>query len=255
MDTIKRQILDLAQADDRIRWVILTGSKANPMTEPDPYQDFDVQLGVFDLESFTSSDEWLECFGERAIMQKPEAMSLFEPSLGGRFTYLMQFVDGSRLDLMLVPLDKSYPLDIHSEIWLDKDQRIDMRTAEEIVYWNTSENVVDCMNEFLWLSFYVVKGYKRNQMIYAQDHLNTMREMVLQMAAWKMGGNPGLSYKYLEPKLSASFRKQLIKTYHCEDILTAMAILFDLMKEAARDYEYNRKEFGLVWSMHQESMV
>lgn len=249
------KVLEFAREDDRVRWVLLTGSRANKLIEPDEYQDYDIQLGVNDLDSFLISDAWLSVFGECVIMQKPEAMAMFPPSLGGRFTYLMQFVDGSRLDLMLVPLDLSFPLDSISLVLLDKDSLIDLSSARELVYWRSEVNVLECMNEFLWLSYYVVKGFKRTQIIYAMDHLNIMREMALQMWAWKLGGNPGLSFKYLESKLDPSVLSLIYKSYDVNDIMGSMMNLFLVMEEGAREFEYDKSQFESVRSSHQKTMV
>ncbi len=41
-------ILDTARADERIRAVILNGSRANPNAPRDPFQDFDIVYLVTD---------------------------------------------------------------------------------------------------------------------------------------------------------------------------------------------------------------
>ena len=247
------KVMDYAVNDDRVRWVVLTGSRTNPSLKPDAYQDYDIQFGVKDLESFLVSDDWLSVFSEVLIMQKPEAMSLFPPSLGGRFTYLMQFTDGTRLDLMLVPLDKEYPIELNTQVLLDKDGLVDLTKADDT---HISEvHVEDCMNEFLWLSFYVLKGIKRDQFIYTLDHLSGMRDMVFQMMAWKMTGNPGQSYKYMEYKLSVDIRDKIIESYNVDDRFASMMLLFELMKWAVSDFDYDKKQFECVRSTLMESMI
>ena len=39
------------------------------------------------------------------IVQMPEEMSLVPPDGDGKFPYLMQFMDGNRIDLTLVPVE------------------------------------------------------------------------------------------------------------------------------------------------------
>ena len=51
-------------------------------------------------------------------------MALFPPELGDRFTYLMLFEDGTRIDLMLIPIEEmdEYMREDHlTVILLDKD--------------------------------------------------------------------------------------------------------------------------------------
>jgi hypothetical protein len=55
---IKNLIIDLATKDDRIRTVLLNGSRANPNIQPDKLQDFDLVFIVNDLESFTRDHSW-----------------------------------------------------------------------------------------------------------------------------------------------------------------------------------------------------
>ncbi|MBZ4666819.1 MAG: putative aminoglycoside 6-adenylyltransferase [Mahella sp.] len=66
----------------------MEGSRTNANVPKDEFQDYDVTYAVTDIESFKKEDKWLEYFGERIFMQKPEAMSLFPHELGNWFSYL-----------------------------------------------------------------------------------------------------------------------------------------------------------------------
>ncbi len=116
-------ILDTAHDDERIRAVIMNGSRVNPNAPCDPFQDFDVVYLVSDVAPFRHNMEWIKRFGELMILQIPEDMQDPAPNSDGRFTYLMQFTDGNRIDLQIVPLDKLSELtqDSLTEILLDKD--------------------------------------------------------------------------------------------------------------------------------------
>ena len=70
-------ILNLAKSDERIRMVTLEGSRTNINIPPDDFQDFDITFFVTDMQSFTKDDKWLDVFGKRLILQKPEDMELF----------------------------------------------------------------------------------------------------------------------------------------------------------------------------------
>ena len=99
-------ILSFAENDERVRLVGMEGSRVNAQVPKDLFQDYDVTYVVSDMESFKRNDDWLFFFGRRIIMQKPEAMSLFPPTLGNWFSYLMLFEDGTRIDLKLIPLEE-----------------------------------------------------------------------------------------------------------------------------------------------------
>src|SRR5687768_13179235 len=99
-------IVSTAKNDDRIRAVMLNGSRVNPNAPRDIFQDFDVTYFVTDLDSFTKDHTWIERFGEIMILQMPEAMEDPPPMNDGHFAYLTQFTDGNRIDLTLFPLAK-----------------------------------------------------------------------------------------------------------------------------------------------------
>ena len=94
-----QMILSFARNDERIRVVGMEGSRVNVSLPKDKFQDYDITYVVTDMESFKKDDRWLDFFGKRIIMQKPEAMAMFPPKLGNWFSYLMLFEDGSRIDL------------------------------------------------------------------------------------------------------------------------------------------------------------
>lgn len=74
----EQQMLDLifetARCDERIRAVIMNGSRANPSAPRDPFQDFDIVYLVTDVDSIKYDYEWIKRFGEIMIMQMPEDM-------------------------------------------------------------------------------------------------------------------------------------------------------------------------------------
>ncbi len=106
-------ILDFAQSDERIRLVGMEGSRTNVNIPKDSFQDYDISFLATDMESFKQDDKWLDIFGERIIMQKPEDMELFPLELGNWFSYLMLFRDGTKIDLTLIPLEE---LDLFMEV-------------------------------------------------------------------------------------------------------------------------------------------
>jgi aminoglycoside 6-adenylyltransferase len=83
-------ILDTAMWDDRIRAVIMNGSRANPNARPDIFQDFGIIYIVTDVGRFKNNFHWVKRFGELMNMQMPEAMQDPPPCDDSGFAYLMQ---------------------------------------------------------------------------------------------------------------------------------------------------------------------
>jgi aminoglycoside 6-adenylyltransferase len=67
-------ILKIAEKDSRIRAVYMNGSRTNPNVPKDVYQDYDIVYIVDDFETFTADHSWIDAFGDRLMLQMPEAM-------------------------------------------------------------------------------------------------------------------------------------------------------------------------------------
>lgn len=221
-------LLEFAENDERIRLVTLEGSRTNKNIPPDAFQDYDISYFVTDMESFKESDQWLDHFGNRIMLQKPEDMELFPPELGNWFSYLMLFEDGNKLDLTLIPLheldDYFAGSDGLVEVLLDKDALIKENvTASDQQYWikqPSARQFDDCCNEFWMVSTYVVKGLARKEILFALDHLHEIaRPNLLRMMAWHIGAQQGYTfsvgknYKFIDQHLPREDWMQLLSTY------------------------------------------
>ena len=153
--------------------VALSGSRTDTKAPKDKFQDYDVVYVVDDLDNLTNDLSWLDQFGKRIIEQ--------EVTLGHRRLYLILFEDGNRIDLTLCPKD-------HINEWVDseagftvlKDEKglFEVYLPNPKLYWTappSEEEFTASCNEFWWVSAYVVKGICRKQVIYATDHLKTIR--------------------------------------------------------------------------------
>jgi aminoglycoside 6-adenylyltransferase len=116
-------ILDTARNDERIRAVVINGSRANPNAPHDRFQDFDIVYIVTDVAPFRHNLDWIKRFGELMILQMPDEMDDPPSDNAGGFTYLMQFADGNRIDLGIDPPAMLPELvkDSQSILLLDKD--------------------------------------------------------------------------------------------------------------------------------------
>lgn len=219
-------ILDTARQDDRIRAVVLNGSRANPNAPGDVFQDFDVVYVVTEVEPFKQDPDWIQVFGEPMIFQFPDDMGDPLPDTGGSYGYLMQFADGNRIDLTLVPVAKlmDFMDDSLSVALLDKDGILPaFPEPDESGYLPKPPNAKafdDCCNEFWWVSTYVAKGLWREEILYARFMLDVIvREQLMKMLEWHIARqtdfkiNPGKYGKYYQQYLEPQVWQQLVSTY------------------------------------------
>lgn len=242
-------ILETARCDDRIRAVIMNGSRANPNAPRDPFQDFDIVYIVTDVEPFRHNLEWIQRFGEMMILQMPEEMQDPPAEDGGFFSYLMQFTDGNRIDLGLFTLAqwKDRDTDSQSILLLDKDGIIEpfppASDSDYIPKPPTAKAFFDCCNEFWWVSPYAAKGLWRQEILYAK-HIQDVyvREQLMKMLTWHIGVrtdfkvSPGKLGKYFQKYLEPELWDMLLKTYSDASYETTWDALFtmcDLFRKAA----------------------
>ena len=209
------QMLDLILQTAKVPQVsavAMSGSRTNPKSPKDEFQDYDVVYVVDDLDNLTSDLSWLDSFGNRLIEQ--------HNILGNRRLYLMLFEDGNRIDLTLCPKE-------HIKEWVDseadytvlKDEKglFESYTTSPERYWTSPASQTDfekACNEFWWVSAYVVKGICRKQAIYATDHLyGICQQELLKVLAWRFAADKGTvdvgkNYKYLFNYLPAEKEKE-----------------------------------------------
>lgn len=221
-------IIDYAMRDNRVRLVTMEGSRTNKHITRDKFQDFDISYFVMEMDSFKENDQWLSVFGNRIMMQKPEDMELFPPTLGTWFSYLMLFEDGNKLDLKLVPINEVEEYfrnnDGLVEVLLDKDSLVNHEVrASDQKYWikkPSAREFDDCCNEFWNVATYIVKGLARREILFAVDHLNNIaRPELLRVMSWKIGSEQGYSfsvgknYKFINRYLPEDDWNDLLSTY------------------------------------------
>lgn len=219
-------IISRAQNDDRIRAVIMNGSRTNPNARRDIFQDFDIIYVVTKVDPFKDDRSWIDCFGELMILQMPEAMQDPPPQNNGTFVYLMQFSDGNRIDLGLVPIAKLNELacDSLSLLLLDKDGIIEPFAApsenDYLPKPPTAKLFADCCNEFWWVCPYVAKGLWREEIIYAKTMFDgAVREQMMKMLTWYVSmktqftRSPGKLGKHFKQSMEPELWVMLEKTY------------------------------------------
>ena len=258
------QILHIANTNDLIRAVLLTGSRANPNAVKDRLMDFDVTYIVTQIDSFLRDKDWIDVFGERLILQLPEEMTIGEKDKCA-FHYLMLLKDGNRIDLTVFPKDKmktQFRKDSLSIVLLDKDEVFGELAppsdSDYLINRPTEKEFLDCCNEFWWVSTYVAKGLCRKEITYAKQMMDIhVRAMFLKMIEWYVGTLTGFTVSFgkagrrMKSQISPELYDKILSTYPDSDIdnnwkaLFVMGALFDeLTKEvaAAMNFLYNGDE-------------
>jgi len=262
-------ILSVARADERIRAVVLNGSRANPNAPRDPLQDFDIIYLVRGSSApFRANIDWIRQFGELMILQLPEEMGDPPPSGNYDAVYLAQFADGNRIDLSIYPLERWSELrnDSLSVLLLDKDGTIGpLPPASEASYLPQPPDAkafADCCNEFWWVSPYAARGLWRRELPYAKAMLDEyVRAQLMKMLRWQIGiqtgfeVNPGKEGKYFERYLPPEQWALLLQTYADGDYgrsWDALEAMGELFRQSAR---FVAAHYGFAYPAGEDERV
>lgn len=174
---IENNILNIAKTDNRIRAVLLNGSRANPNVDPDKYQDFDIVFIVKNFDSFLKDRSWIRTLGKPILQQFPDEMKLGKKKNEESFSFtsLLIFDNKKRIDLTLWPYEKlnsHYKPDSLTIVWLDKDNLFkNIPKSSDKDYHIKEPNQLEfteVSNEFWWTITNVAKGLKREEIIYSK---------------------------------------------------------------------------------------
>ncbi|MGR4032559.1 aminoglycoside 6-adenylyltransferase, partial [Bacillus sp. ZZQ-131] len=176
-----------------------------------------------------------------------------------KFPYLMQFMDGNRIDLTLVPVElikKFVGQDSLSKLLLDKDNCMEgfppASDKDYLIKKPTEKEFLDCCNEFWWCSTNVAKGLWREELSYAKGMLEgPVRDMFIVMLEWYIGMktdftvNAGKFGKHFEQYIEKDMWVQFKRTFsnaEYENIWESFFVMGDLFREVANEiankYEY-----------------
>ena len=267
-ETMVALIQDFALKDPRVRLVLLSGSRANPDAPRDDLQDFDVVYFVNDLDSFRGSEAWLDSFGSRLIMQKPDEMGENPPEKPD-LAYLMLFEDGNRIDLSLYPPARLREKISKEGLWrvlLDKDHLAadlpEPSTAQYQIQPPSAKAFEDCCNEFWWVSPYVAKGLCRQEHLYAVWHMEAaIRKELLKMLAWWVGAREnqevqlGKQYKYLHAHLDPPEWDLLMNTCRLDKPAYCWQALFAAQRLFRRASQQVGEHFSFACPPYDEKVT
>lgn len=256
-------ILKVAEDDERILAVYLNGSRANPNITKDIFQDYDIVYVVDETISFINDENWIDIFGQRLYMQLPEKLDNelgLDVNLEQCYGYLIQFADGSRLDLRLMNLDYAREQIMNDKLTVilrDKDNLLPaIPSSSDIDYWvkrPTETQFRACCNEFWWCLNNVAKGMWREEILYVMDMLDSVIRVELKkMLTWYAGIKTGFSVsvgksgKFLDKYLSQDLWDRFLKTYPtaninsmCEAIFIMCSLFDEVAEIASEEFEFN----------------
>ncbi len=236
------KIIRFANLEHTIRAAILNGSRASPSAPTDEFQDYDVIFIVKEVAPFVENQYWINQFGKLIIMQKPDEMDGIWLQQNKKFTFLMLFEDGNRIDLTF--MESAYyfsqPIDSQSRMLVDKDNLLNnLPSPSDNDYFPKppSEKLfADCCNEFLWCSQNVVKGIGRKELTYAKFMSeNVLRGELIKLLIWYAGiqsnfsKNIGTYGKFLEKAVEPEIWQKFKSTYVGADYDQMWHALFELL--------------------------
>ena len=249
MMTLILQIADTL----KVEAIALSGSRTNPQSVKDEFQDYDVVYIVDDLEDLISDLSWLNQFGNRLISQ--------HNVVDHRHLYLMLFEDGNRIDLTLCPKE-------YIQEWVDSEANFEVIKDDKGLfesylpspkhYWTcppTEEEFAASYNEFWWVSAYVVKAIRRNQLIYATDHLyGICQQELLKVLAWQVASDRGTvdigkSYKYLFHYLPIEKEKEFSALLDLSSLEKINQSLFSTMNVFDREAQILAQKSGFTYDL------
>lgn len=248
-------IVNTAREDERIRGVIMSGSRADVHAPRDIYRDYDIVYFVDDVAPFWNNTAWLEeKFGRISLLQTPETMSLIPPDNDGSFVFLTIFEDGNRIDLTITSdpyIDDGEP----AIVLLDKTGELSgIKPREDFWFVKppTEKLFRDCCNEFHWCLNNVAKGIARDELPYVMKMFNHhVRDMLNKMTDWYIGAendfkvSAGKMGKYYKRYLSEELYGMYAATYSNSDydniwnaVFTACALFRRLAQAVAEKFGY-----------------
>ena len=259
-------IVGVARKDDRIRAVYMNGSRTNRKIGRDIFQDYDIVYVVRENRPFYEDTGWIDVFGERLYMQRPDEVDRcngLHVDFDRCYGWLMQFRDGNRLDLHVVPIGEANVQDDRlCVILLDKDgilPEIPEPSDEDYrIRKPTQREFRACCNEFWWGLNNVAKGLWREEIPYVHRMFyEGSHSQLMKMLNWKVGYetdfrvSTGKASRFLKDYLDDEVWNRFLETYiggSMADIWKSVFVMCDLFSDVARElaerrgHEYDAEE-------------
>ena len=257
-----RLIIGFAEADDRIRAVLMNGSRVNPNVTRDPFQDYDIDNLVTEVEPFRDQEYVVRHFGEAIVVEQP-LIGPWPPvdADGSYHNYNMQLADGNRIDLSFYHVDTLQDRfrDSLTAVLLDKDSRIaPLPPPNESSYFITKptpELYYGCCTGFFFtLGSHIPKTIWRKKLPLLKFLIEAcLRDSLVMMLEWEIGIRQGFEQsigfkgKHLENHVTPGVWREYEKTYVDSDYENMWESLFQSYKIFKRSAEFVAKECGFTF--------
>lgn len=261
---VLKQILDFANSEDRVRAVMLNGSRLNTNAPKDIMQDYDIVFFITNIEDlkFKKNQDWINIFGELVIMQQND----FEDE---SYIFLMQFKDGVRIDLSFRDINKIEEIskkDTLSKILLDKDNiglKLPMPNDSCHYVQKPNEKEFDeLLNELWWIQTYVAKAIWRDELPMAKYMFDVvLMESVVKLLSWHIGEiynwniNVGMCGKWFKRYLSDEIYNEFISIYPTIDYEEIWESLFKLGEFVRKIGKEVAESLGYMYPMEDDINV
>jgi aminoglycoside 6-adenylyltransferase len=252
------QFKEWAQNNELVRAALLTGSRANPNSQPDALSDYDIALYVTDLCPFQESDSWLSIFGTILVRWPLVPCSTFDKNW---LTRLILFDDGVRIDFQITEATGTDPNASGNDfrVLIDKDGLIKYSGEPDFSAYNihkpSAEEYKTIVHEFWWDATYVPKYLWRDELPMAKYMLDDVLRFsyLHRLIEWYIGQqhdwaiNAGCYGRWFKRYLSAWKWSEYESTYvgsGIEENWAAFFSLVDLFRTLAKEvgsklgYEY-----------------
>jgi len=185
-----------ANADDDVRALMLTSSRASPSAAVDTLSDYDVVVVLRDIASATADESWLREYGTPLVQFRDRA------ELHGiaTATRLVLYEDGTKIDYQVWPagllrrlaIEPRLPdnLDVGYVVLVDKDNLTEQLKAPSyaahIPKRPTESEFLDVVEEFWWESQYLAKALWRDELLPAKYSFDVVMKLNLlrRMLEW-----------------------------------------------------------------------
>jgi aminoglycoside 6-adenylyltransferase len=262
----EKEILNLihkfAELDKRIRVVIMNGSRANPNIQKDIFQDYDIACYVTDVKPYLIEKDVVPFFGETIIVEQPNLGSWPPGDADGSYhNYNIQFLDGNRIDLSFLSIEKLKEniKDSLSIALIDKDNLCsNIPPASERSYFisePSNDQFIGCCNAFYFaIGSHIPKTIWRKQLPLLKFYIEGwLREPVQLMLSWEIGLKTGFSKsigakgKYLQKFLEPTKWELYLQTYvdsDFENIWDSLLLFFEIFTQSAT---FIAKEYDFIF--------
>ncbi len=267
--TIYEKLLEYFQKEEDVISVFLQGSRVYAKEYIDEYSDYDFLVIVNDIHKFNNLDKLFNSFGEVIIMQKPTDSydDRYDYHGAKPFTYLVQYSNLERIDVNFV--DKCNYLefiDLNEPMikLIDKNNDKALNVSDENqmfkLYKPSLKEFQDTINEFYWISLYVVKAINRGEDLQAITfYQNYFLKMLTKMIGFKIGHDNnyqvslGKNYRFIKEYIGIKEYNELINLYYIKNMADISNKLFigftffeNYVKKVSQDLGYKPEDFSKI---------